>query len=157
MVEESTDYLMLTGQFGYANFSVPDPLRKKYLTVVIMKQARKPIIKIKINNEKPNINITIAAEGDLATIQSGINYDGGEKLELYEKSVDKMFKIELEQFLKRTQKYNVDICGFGSIARRKFLTWDEWQKYKWHSKYKSAKIKYVKASNVIKAIEEFLI
>lgn len=99
-------------------------------------QKSKPRVKIKIKDDTPHINITLFLEGDLVSVPSdnliekNINY--------FEKDTKKYINSVLLEFLEKTKsQYDSDILGFGSIARKSFLTYDDFIDYNWNEKYKN--------------------
>jgi spore germination protein KC len=136
--EETTMYLMASGKYQSSYMTFDDPEDKNSYVVLNLKQSRKPTYKISNLNKKPEITLNIILEGDYLSIQSGIEYDNI-KYEKFQKSAEQYIKNEMLNFLnKTTKKFGTDICGFGRYVKMSFLTLDEWEKYKWLSKYKDA-------------------
>ena len=88
---------------------------------------------------KPQIYVKITLEADILAIQSTIDYEQGELTNYLEKYAEEHIGEEMNRFLQKTSKeFGSDICGFGKYAKKHFLTWEEWEKYGWKSKYKDA-------------------
>lgn len=135
---EATSYLLSTGYFKHAYVTIPDPIKKDSYIVINLRQNRIPKRKVEIVNGNPKISLTMNVEADFLSIQSGIDYEYT-YLESFEKFTSEFLKEEILRFLNRTSKeLKSDICGFGSNAKMNFLTWDDWKKVEWLSKYKDS-------------------
>lgn len=136
---ETTYYLMCANNFDGSSFTIPDPVNERFNVIISVKKSRSPSYKIDLNGGKPIINIKLLFEGDYQAVQSGVNYESDKNRAFFEKTVENFIKKGIEQFLNKTSKeFKTDICGFGRYAKIKFLTWQEWYKYDWFSKYKEA-------------------
>lgn len=137
--EESTDYLMVTGEYNHSYLTIPDPMVNSKVIVLDVKQSRKPVRKVDISSGKPNINVTIKLEADIIAIQSSINYEAPDKVGIVENAASDTLKKNVIRFLNRTSnEFKSDICGFGKSVKGKFLTWEEWKNYNWLDKYKDS-------------------
>ena len=131
---ESSYYLLATGKYNYAYWSIPDPRSKGEYVIMNISQRRKPGIKVDFSSGKPAISLKLVLEGDFTSIQSAEDYES--ENEPIEKATEELIKKEVTKFLNRTTKeFNSDICGFGKVVKGKFLTWDEWKEFKWFDKY----------------------
>lgn len=132
---ESVSYHLITGDFKYSYWTIPDPEEKDKIIVLNIQQRHTPEIKIDIRDE-PAVTVKLDLEGDFTAIQSGRDYESTP--EIIEQATEQMIKNELTAFLKRTtDEFNSDICGFGRYVKGKFLTWSNWEKYNWFEKYKN--------------------
>lgn len=132
---ESACYQLITGDYNYSYWNIPDPVEKDKVVVMNILQRKKPVIKVDLKDGRANINIRLDLEGDFTSIQSDRNYE--ENPEMIERATAELLNKQITAFLKRTtDEFNSDICGFGKIVKGKFLTWDEWTDYKWFDKYK---------------------
>lgn len=137
--EEASAYLMVTGEYNHSYISFPDPIEKKYFLILDVKQSRSPRIKVELVDGKPKIHVKVILEADYLAIQSGINYEALDKTSIFENSAQEFLKKGITYFLNKTAKeFNCDICGFGNIAKRKFLLWKDWESFKWLEKYKDS-------------------
>ncbi|KNY28821.1 Ger(x)C family spore germination protein [Pseudobacteroides cellulosolvens] len=136
---DSKYLLLATGEYGHAYWTIPDQKEEGKFVLLDIKQSRRPQHKVKLVDEKPYIDVKIILEADILSIQSTVDYEQGELTNLLEKYVEELIGKEMHRFLEKTSKdFNSDICGFGSYAKKYFLTWKEWEKYNWKSKYKDA-------------------
>ncbi len=137
--EQTMDYLMVRGKFNKAYVTMPDPIEKDRFVILNIKQARKPHNTVKMVNDKPVIDVRIMLEGDITVIQSGINYESPEKMSILEKGYEEFIKKGVSDFLIMTAEgFESDICGLGGSMKKNFLTWDQWEEFKWLSRYKES-------------------
>ncbi|MGI6778003.1 MAG: Ger(x)C family spore germination protein [Acetivibrionales bacterium] len=134
--QEALYYLMLTGQYKYSYITFLDPLSNNNYVVLNVKQRRKPVRRVEMSGDKPNIYAKIMLEADFESIQSGINYESVENHRTFEQAAEEFLQKEMLLFLKKTtQQFNSDICQFGKNIKGRFLTWDEWMEFEWLKKY----------------------
>lgn len=137
--EEATMYLIVSGEYKNSYVTFQDPKKKGSYVVLNLKQSRMPKYEIKFENGKPKIDVKIKLEADFLSIQSGINYEEGSLLNIFENSAEQFLKSEIMRLLNRTTKeLHSDICGFGRYVKGRFLTWDEWTNFKWLGRYKDS-------------------
>lgn len=155
---ESSCMQLVTGEYKYAYWTLPDAYRKDRAVVMNIFQRKKPVINAEIKNGKPSFKINLDLEGDFTSIQSSINYENYP--EAMEKETSEMIKEEITAMLKRTlYEFDSDICGLGRYIKGKFLTWAEWKEYDWPDKYKNSsfeinvKFKIRRTGLMIKSIE----
>ncbi|HHV98659.1 MAG TPA: Ger(x)C family spore germination protein [Clostridiaceae bacterium] len=136
---EVTYYLIVNGSFDNFYFTFADPLHEGDYILVSIYTGRPPLSKMNMVEDKPVIDLDIKLEGDIISIQSGENYEDINKLPILEKTVEEFMKKEMERFLYKTSReFKSDICGFGKQMKKKFIDWNEWEKFNWLSKYKDA-------------------
>ena len=137
--EETIYYLMVSGEFGYTYMTLPDPINKDTFVILSVKQSRPPVKKVKMEGDKPVVSVKVKLEADILSIQSGINYESTDKVSVMEESAEEFIKSGIQRYLKRTaEELNSDMCGIGTNMKGKFLTWSDWEKFDWKSKYKDS-------------------
>lgn len=133
---DSETFNLLNGTYknGYSViYSKTSP--QNPITIRLFQKA-KPRVKIKLKNDAPHIDITLFLEGDLVSVPSNNFIE--KNIDLFENDTKNYINFVLSEFLERTKKeYDSDILGFGSIARRSFLTYDDFLNYNWNEKYKN--------------------
>jgi len=136
---ETSLFLMITGEYNKSFITLPDPIDKGKIVILDVKKSREPFLKVELNGDKPKIYVKIMLEGDIQSIQSGIEYENLDNIEILEHEYEKAIKEGMEKLLNRSaQELKSDIFGFGKKAKAKFLTWDDWEKYEWKKKYQSS-------------------
>lgn len=137
--EETTYYLMQTGQYHYSYITLPDPIVKDKFVVLNVTQNRKPAHRVRMEDGSPKIHANIRLDADILSIQSGKNYEYAGNVHILEKAAEDFIEKGMLQFLNRTTtELNADVCAFGKTMKGQFLTWKEWQEFKWLERYKDA-------------------
>lgn len=129
-----------SGEFRMGFFTMQDPKEPSLIIPFDVHQAKKPKIQIKLEGDKPIIHLKVYLEGDLLTVQSGIDYEKPELIPVLERAFEKQIKDGLDKLMEKCISYKTDIFGFGQVAARQFLTIQEWEKYNWISNFQNAKI-----------------
>lgn len=138
---ESILYGMITGEYSYAYFTLPDPIEKDKFVILSIRQSRKPWHRTKMVDGKAMINVVVKLEADILVIQSGINYENIDMLHILEDSYDDFITEGIKLLFKRTTKeFKTDIFAFGEDVKRSFLTWKEWEDVNWLDIYKDSSI-----------------
>lgn len=146
---ETRYFQMLTGKFYLANMTFPDPNREDKIIVVRVKQGRNPEIKVDLKGERPKVDVRLILEGEFVSIQSSIDYEGGEKEKDLERYLETYLAAEAGKLIKRTQEeLKSDIFGFGEVTRKYFWTWQDWVDYGWTERYPEAEIKVQCSMNI---------
>jgi len=141
---ETRYHQMITGQLERAIVSVEDINEPGTAIILDERMARKPIIKVRFENEKPIVDVKLSIEADLGAIQSRINYDSLERIDELNKLLEKRIGNGVKETIKKAQKeFKSDIFGFGYKAAGHFNTIQEWQAYNWSKpKYNKGKNKF---------------
>ncbi len=102
---------------------------------VLEEQKRKPKIKVKIGKEGIKADIKVFLEAD---------FSSGTAREIVENHLDEFtdeaaeeIKLKILEVLEKTKELNLDLVGFGSFAKRNFLTLKDFEDFKWKEKYKN--------------------
>lgn len=131
---EAEMFNMLTGRYTqsvvtYKNKKTPDrPVTVK------QSQQRKPKVRVKIVDGKPQIYVKIYMDADLSTVSG--EYLIEEEFDDFESQATEEIKAAVDKFLEKTAaEYKSDIIGFGDYAKRSFKTYNEFMEYGWLEKY----------------------
>ncbi|MEN2777324.1 Ger(x)C family spore germination protein [Acetivibrio clariflavus] len=137
--EETSYNLMVEGKFNSMYFTMPDPIKKDDLVVLQLRRSRLTEKKVEMIGDKPKLIVKVHLEGDILSVQSGINYESGENVKLLQSATEAYIKDGIIKYLdKSTKVFKTDTNGFGNKVKGKFLTWQEWQEFDWLSKYREA-------------------
>lgn len=99
---------------------------------LILAQRISPIINVECG-DVPHIDITVVLDASIATVA-----DDEAKEQLYSVA-EATLKERIYSLLNYTSKgVGVDVLGFDKHGRKHFLTWDEWEEYDWHERYRGA-------------------
>lgn len=148
--KETRYYQMVTGKFGKGVFTFPDPQEPEDNAIVMeIKKERNPEIKINSNEDQTTIEVKLFLEGEILSIQSGINYEMADLEKELEDYISQYISQDVKEMIKKTQEeYQSDIFGFGEYTRTFFLTWDDWVNYKWLEKYPQCEIRVNTVFNI---------
>ena len=139
---ETRYYQMVTGRLKETIFTFPDPEKPdEYIIVIEIRKGRNPEFKVDLTGEKPRFEVKLILEGEIMSIQSGINYELSKDAEKLDTYLEKIIKQEVEKVIQKTQEdFRSDIFGFGEYTRQYFWTWQDWEDYHWLEKYPDAEI-----------------
>ena len=127
---------MIRGNFEEGIFSVPDPnVSEKYILLEAHAE-RKPVTQISLAGEVPVINVEVPLDAEFLSIQSNIAYERPEAIVEVETAFAQLLERDADKLIRKTQEeFQSDVFGFGEEAKKKFLTWDDWEQYDWLKVY----------------------
>lgn len=131
---------MLLGEYPRGFLSVEDPLDSKFVVNINLRLGSKPKITAELVEGRPVIHIDILLEGDISNINSGINYEQKNYIDLLETQISKVNEQEMRNLIRRTQELNSDVAGFGYYLRPAFSSNKEFVDYQWNDKYQQAEV-----------------
>ncbi|MDP4144592.1 MAG: Ger(x)C family spore germination protein [Bacillota bacterium] len=122
--------------------SLPDPLSKKDKIAGRLFKNEKTKIKLNLDGKNPVIDVTVPISVDILGITSFINYpEDLEKQKVLKKSIEKYFEEKSRDLVLKTQSvYEGEPFLWELEARKKFLTFDEYNNYDWMKHYAKAKV-----------------
>lgn len=133
--------LIVRGEFGLADFTLPDPRASGRALAVAVRQRQKPAVQVERSPEGFHVRERIALEYDLEGVQSTENYEcpaaSGEIDALVAGFVEQQATgvIQLAQ-----RRFQSDILGFSLYAAHTAATWDEWQALDWPAHFPGATV-----------------
>lgn len=134
--KESACLQMITGEFDYTYWTLPDPYEEDDIIVLNVFKRKKPVVKIDMTDGKVNAYVGIDLEGDFVAIQSMYQYEN--QPEIIEQEMKEILEKDICKLLEKTRDvFDSDICGLGNFVKKKFLTWEEWKEYNWPEQYKN--------------------
>lgn len=96
-------------------------------------------INVDTSSSTPYISISVFCDAKILTVSEKYNYSNPKDLENLSNKVRKHLKENIENYLNNTTlNLDSDIANFSKHAIINFLTFDDWTKYNWISKYKTA-------------------
>jgi len=136
--EEAVYHQMLYGTYNHSYISIPDPKQLDDYVLLNVKQARMPAHHVEMVGDKPYISAKVRLEADILSIQSGINYESIENMEMLENAAEEFLRKGMLRFLEKTKPMHADLCGFGRDLKNRYLLWDDWAKVHWLKKYENS-------------------
>ncbi|KJS00720.1 MAG: hypothetical protein VR68_06430 [Peptococcaceae bacterium BRH_c4a] len=139
--DETRYFNMIIGKLNQSFLIIDDPKKKGQSVGMTLRQARKPEVKVNLAGERPEIELRIYQEPEIAGVTSGINYESPEMKKVLEKALANIIRKRCESLITRTQEeFRSDIFGFGRKAKRKFITLEKWKKYNWDEAFPQARV-----------------
>lgn len=133
-------HLILTSSLKNGNITVDDVEEKNKLASIHLRQNKCCKFDVNIQNETPEINITINLTAKLQSSNSTTDYLTNKNKNALKEKIEEKLEEQLNEYFKLTQELNSDIAGIGKYVKTKYLTWEEFEKSNWHKNYKNAKI-----------------
>ncbi len=138
---ETRSLLMLQGNFKKTFYFLLDPKFEGKQISFDIKQGSPPAVKVSIKGDQISIKEELFLEGDLIGFQSQAEYASSpQALERLNQETSKELEQRLMEVIKKGQKLGLDIVGYGTYAKRNFLTNAEWENFDWIDKFKDAEI-----------------
>ena len=136
---ETILHMIIINKIDNSIISVPSIFGSQSITDLKINKQKNTQISVAIIDGVPNITVNVFLEGYGLTLDTHINYDSKEQINLINSSTEEFLKKEFEKYLYKTSKeFNSDIDGFGKKAIVHYLTIDDWTKSKWLENYKNA-------------------
>ena len=133
-------HLILTSALKNGNITVDDVEEKNKLVSVHLRQNKSCKFDVNIQNETPEINISVDLTAKLQSSNSTTDYLTNKNKNALKEKIEKKLEQQLNEYFKLTQDFNSDIAGLGKYVKTKYLTWEEFEKSNWLENYKNAKI-----------------
>lgn len=138
---ETRYMLLIQGKFTSGIFTIEDKNALEKAIMLDIKSGRKPKISGHFENGKPVIDVKLSIEADIDSIQSRIHYEDTKMIENLNGQLKDHMQKDIKELIWKTQtEFNSDIFGFGTKLAGNFNTIQDWEKYKWLSHYKEAKV-----------------
>lgn len=136
--EETRMLLILQGKLPRGFIIIADPNQPNKEISVNMRLGEKPTINLSLVEGQPVIDVSVALEGEITAIPSGINYEQSEYRNQLEAEISATLQAQIEKVLKKTQALGSDAVGFGYRARVAFPTYQVWEAQNWDKLYSLA-------------------
>lgn len=138
---ESSYFLILLGQFPAGKWTFEDKKAPNKIIVADLRNGRVPKVNVRFEKGIPVIDMKVAVEADIESIQSRIHYEHINRVQELNKLIKEALVEGTNKLINRTQKeFKSDVIGFGRWVAASFPTIQEWEAYNWLSKYPTAKI-----------------
>jgi Ger(x)C family germination protein len=141
--EEARTLSMIRGDFERGFFSVPDPLatdQPQYSLAMVL-AASGSHVEARRQGDRVTLHVKVKLEGSYLSIMSQTDYTDPRNTPLAEKAAEDQIKRAMDRAITRSQKeMKVDPFRFGDRVKGTFLTWPEFDKFAWQSKYPDATV-----------------
>ena len=137
--KEASIFALMTGP-NNINLEIVDPLDRRLKVLSNVKKEKTSRTKVTFKNGKPIVTIDLNMDISVQSVQSDYDYDNPENADILNKAYKEMLEKEIQKLLsKATYEYKSDIFGYGILARRNFLSIDDWEKAKWTDAFSETK------------------
>lgn len=119
-----------------------DPLDSKFRIDTRIIRSKKTKIKVDMNGDETSIDVTIPIQMDILGIPSFVNYpEDLDKQKFLKNYLERYLEKISTTLVEKTQKeFKGDPFQWDLNARKKFLTFDEYEKYNWMKHYTEANV-----------------
>ncbi|NLX64754.1 MAG: Ger(x)C family spore germination protein [Clostridiaceae bacterium] len=131
---------LVRGELKFGLFTITDPEKPDVVIPLDITEFEKPVIKIDLTGEKPKIHVKLKFEGDIVSIQSGIDYEKPEKLPIVEDTFEKNLIKGIKDTFEKCKEMKADVFDFGTTAAMQFWTIPEWEEYNWLEKFSQSEL-----------------
>ena len=140
--DEIIAHSILTDKFQRVNLSVQDVAIPNANTVVTVSKYLHPKIKVKMENDIPQIDITLKLSAQLIKSGSETDYlNSSNQKKLIQNIKYRLTEILSSYLAKTSREFKTDIAGFGRYVKANYVTWDEFEEIDWLNKYPKSKFK----------------
>lgn len=136
--EETRMLMILQGKFPHGFIVIADPNLPNQAINVNLRLGEKPTIHLSFVEGHPVIDVSVALEGEITAIPSGINYEQQDYRQQLEARLSALIQAQIEKMLNKTQALDSDVVGFGYRARAAFPTYQAWEDQNWDELYSTA-------------------
>ncbi len=140
--QDTRYFLMLTGHFGSGYMGIKDPLDGSGDIGLRVRQGQKPKYRTGIDEDgNVAIDVELFLEPEITASYSANDFERTDLKPILEEAFSKQTEQGCHNLIKRTQdELRADIFGFGEKVKRKFLTVQTWEEYKWLERYPEAQV-----------------
>ncbi len=136
---ETLCFSILRNQVNGFLISVPNPNKANSYIDLYITPLSSPQIDVEILNGTPYISIDCRFTGRIYSMEEASDYLDPTMLNQISDSCSSYLKATITEYLYKTSKnLKADINGFGKIAKKNFLTLDDFYNYNWKEKYKDS-------------------
>lgn len=124
---------------------VLDPHEPGHLIILrVTPRGNRPHIDIDLRGDgPPRVRAVIPVEANIMSIYGRTEWDRPERIPELEKMANRALNEDALVAVQRLQEMGADGFGFGWQAKRHFLTWEDWENYRWDDKFPQADIEVV--------------
>ncbi|MEW6696092.1 MAG: Ger(x)C family spore germination protein [Bacillota bacterium] len=146
---ETRTMLLLQGEFNISTFVMRDPQHPGDRISLRLRQAKKPDIKMSVQDGRLRIDETIYLEGEYLAISSGENYEEPDKKKLVEAAFNQEMEEIADGLIAKTRNKDWgDIFRWDRYYRKQLRSWQEWENLRWKEIYDEADVHVTFKTNI---------
>ena len=136
---ETLSHIIVTNNLKSAIITIPNPYKQDSVISVYITQAKKTKNSLKFVNNCPYITCDISINGNVLSLEEGLDYSNAEVVKTLEEYTNSYIKENILSYLYKTAKeYKTDIASFGRLGLKDYLTWQDWVDSNWASNYQNS-------------------
>lgn len=136
---ETLSHIIVTNNLKSAIITIPNPYKQGSVISVYITQAKKTKNSLKFVNNCPYITCDISINGNVLSLEEGLDYSNAEVVKTLEEYTNSYIKENILSYLYKTAKeYKTDIASFGRFGLKNYLTWQDWVDSNWASNYQNS-------------------
>ena len=136
--------IMLNDTLEMSDFltTYPDPFDDRYLVAARIIKKKDNDVKMKLKNGNGSIDVTIPLYVEVLSDHSMVDYSKSKaKRYKLKETIESSIESKLEALVKKTQEeFKGEPFGWSLLARKKFLTTSEYEKFDWMKSYPNIKV-----------------
>ena len=137
--EETMYFLMANDKFREVYFSIYDPFMPDNIITFKLNKKRNANRSVTFVDNIPLIHLDVHLQANIISVNKNIDYKNDETLEGTKNHLEYIITRNLKSFLyTTTDSFGSDICGFGKLAAKNYLTLDKWYETSWLEMYRYA-------------------
>ena len=129
-------YNIITGEYQSSYVSYRFSKTPKSPVTVMQMQKKRPKITVSTKTNVPEIDLRIYVEADISSAPENMTES---EIDEFEAEAAQEIKRQVMELLEETRLLGCDAVGFGSYAKRGFMTIADFERYRWKEAYKNAK------------------
>jgi spore germination protein KC len=127
---------MLRGTFDLALLTFPPPVAGAGPVSLVVRQGIPPRVTVEVRRVPPRIRVQLSLEADIMAAGQGQGNGGQAHLVQIQEHAARALEERARNVVVRAQdEFAVDIFGFGRHAQYQFLTWSQWQDWRWMEQF----------------------
>jgi spore germination protein KC len=142
--EETRAAVLLNDTLEMSDFltTYPDPFDDRYLVAARIIKKKDNEVKMKLKNGNGSIDVTIPLYVEVLSDHSMVDYSKSvTKRYKLKETIESSIESKLEALVKKTQEeFKGEPFGWSLLARKKFLTTSQYEKFDWMKSYPQIKV-----------------
>ena len=146
---ETLCHLIITNNLNSSIITIPSPFDENDLLSIYITLSKDTNKDLEFINHTPYISCTAYINANILSMDKNIDLSDKENLEAIKKYLNTYLEQNILSCLYKTSKeFKTDIFDFGSLALKKYYTWQDFEKSDWLQNYENSFFKVEIISNV---------
>ncbi|MBU4532534.1 MAG: Ger(x)C family spore germination protein [Eubacteriales bacterium] len=139
---DETGIVKLVRNVNYRTFkNLPDPNEQGRIIIIQARSRQAPRIEVDRRGNGPSqIRADVFLEADIVGKEGFTAWSHPERIPQLERLLAQSYNEDARVTVRRAQELGADVFTFGWEAKKQFLTWREWEEYRWADQFPNADI-----------------